>query len=129
MSLFRRPPSFDPDEEIAERLTTVRRFPPRVEEETAQLSEHATVRGWIRALRPEHNVQVHVRRRWGTLAVVADGKGSIGVVLSDGKDAWFAAVPGAADQTDLTHDQIEHVTLEALTSSERPSWPEWRPLT
>jgi len=60
------------------------------------------------------------------LAVVADGKNPITAVLSDSSHSWFAAAPG---RTDLTIDQIEHVTLEALTSEERPLWPEWRQLT
>jgi hypothetical protein len=120
--------SFDPDEEIAERLTTVRRFPPRVSLETAELSDVATVRAWVRGLRREHDVQVHVRRRWGTLAVVADRRNPITVIVSDQTHSWVAEVPGAPDKTDLTPDQIEHVTLDALRSPERPAWPQWRPL-
>jgi hypothetical protein len=46
--------------------------------------------------------------------------------MSDGDHSWTAEVPGTADQRDLTLDQVEHVVLDALTSSERPKWPEWR---
>ena len=121
--------SFDGDEELVERLTTVRRFPPRVSRETVPLSDHATVRGWVRSLRREHFAQVHVRRSWGTLAVVADGASPITVILADGEHSWVASVPGLDDQTELTPDQTEQVTLEALTSAARPDWPEWRRLT
>lgn len=121
--------SFDPNEEIAERLTTVRRFPPRVSRETAELPDVVTVRAWVRALHREHDVQVHVRRRWGVLAVVADRKNPITVIVSGHEHSWVAEPPGAPDRTDLTTEQIENVTIEALTSPERPAWPHWRLLT
>jgi len=121
--------SFDRNEEIAERLTTVRRFPPRVSRETVELPDVATVRAWVRELRREHDVQLHVRRRWGVLAVVADRRKPITVIVSDQAHSWVAGSPGALDKTDLTTEQIEHVTIEALSSAERPAWPDWRPLT
>lgn len=121
--------SFEPKQEIAERLTTVRRFPPRVSRETAELSDVATVRAWVLALRREQDVQVHVRRHWGVLAVVADSRNPITVIVSEQAHSWVAEPPGSPDRTDLTTEEIEHVTIEALSSPERPAWPRWRLLT
>jgi len=118
--------SFDPDEEIAERLTTVRRFPPHTAREATPLSARATVQGWIRSLRREDDVQVHVRRHWGVLAVVADGINPITVVVSDTSHSWCARPE--AGHPDLTNEQIERLTLEALTAEERPTGPAWEQL-
>ena len=117
--------------EVASRLTTIRRFPLRVEEETASLSDGETVRRWIRTLRPEGNQQVHVRRTWGTVAAVCDGKHPVNVVLTDGEHSWVAEPPGGPTATregpaELTLEQVEHVVVDALTSTERPHWPTWR---
>ena len=110
-------------QDVAELLTT--RGPLRVDSETTSLDDRETVQQWVRGLRPEAGQQVFVHRPWGTLAAVAEGRHPVSVVLSDGKDSWFATAPGA---TDLTPEQVEHVVLDALTSSERPQWPEWKPL-
>jgi hypothetical protein len=65
----------------------------------------------------------------GTVAAVAGGGRPTGVVMSDGDKPWFAAAPGAADGQDLTPDQVEHVMLDALSSSAPPEWAQWRRLT
>lgn len=119
---------FDPDAELVERLTTVRRFPPRTARETVPLSARATVQGWIRSLRPEDDAQVHVRRHWGVLAVVADGRNPITVVVSDNSHTWVAR-PNGPGRIELTTDQIEHLTLEALEAEKRPDGDTWEPLT
>ena len=90
------------------------------------LTDRETVRSWVRALRPDRDEQVMVHRPWGSLAAVSDGKHPVGVILSDGEHTWVAEVPGAADQKDLTLEQVEHVVLDGMTSSARPQWPAWR---
>ena len=135
VSWFRRsvlqaaPASMD----LASLLTTTRRFPLRVEEETASLSDAETVRRWIRTLRPEADQQVHIRRSWGTVAAVTDRKHPVCVVLSDGEHSWVAEPPDGAATTrsgyaDMTLEQVEHVMVDALTSPERPRWPRWSDL-
>lgn len=69
-----------------------------------------------------------VHRRWGTIAAVADGRHPVGVILSDGDKAWFATAPGAANDQDLTPEQVEHIMLDALAADSRPQWPDWHPL-
>jgi hypothetical protein len=63
-----------------------------------------------------------------TIAAVADGRHPVGVILSDGDKAWFATAPGAADDQDLTPEQVEHIMLDALAADSRPQWPDWHPL-
>lgn len=94
------------------------------------LSDADTVRHWIRRLRPEADQQIHVHRSWGTVAAVADRKHPIHVLLTDGEHSWTATPPDGPRPTkghhaDLTHDQVEHVMVEALTSPVRPAWPHW----
>ena len=127
MSWFRKSPRGGAPDDIVERLTTTRRFPPRVEQETASLGDEEIVRGWVRALRPERDQQVHVRRTWGVVAAVCDGKWPIGVFFTNGERSWVAEPPGGGP-SDLTPEQVEHVVVDALTSTQRPTWPEWRPL-
>ena len=109
---------------LAERLTT--RGPFRVTRESAALSDRETVQSWLRELHPKRDQQIHIVRSWGTVLAVADGRHPVKVLLSDGKKSWFAAIPGAADNLNLTPDQVEHVLLDALTASSPPGWPEWR---
>ena len=110
-------------EEVAERLTGGLL---RLDRDQAELSDHDTVRRWLREMRPEHQTQVFVHRPWGTVLAVADRGDSVGVFLSDGNRTWIATAPGAADDQPLTPEQIEYVVLDALTAQERPKWAEWR---
>lgn len=94
------------------------------------LSDADTVRRWIRAIRPEADQQIHIRRPWGTVVAMADRKQPMAVFLSDGEHAWVAEPPDAPQPTkghyaDLTLEQVEHVMVDALTSRERPEWPKW----
>ncbi|WP_460662930.1 hypothetical protein [Kribbella swartbergensis] len=111
-------------EETAERLTGRGLF--RTTKESAELSDRETVQRWLRELSPDRDQQIFVHRSWGTVAAVADRHHPLGVYLADGDKSWFAAAPGATDKQGLTPDQIEHIMLDALTSPERPQWPEWR---
>jgi len=111
-------------QDVAERLTGRGLF--RVARDSAALSDRETVRRWLRGLHAERDQQVLIHRRWGTIAAVADGHHPVTVILSDGEKSWYAAAPGAADDQELTPDQIEHVLLDALTASSRPQWPDWR---
>jgi hypothetical protein len=63
----------------------------------------------------------------GVLAVVADERNPLAVVVSDGSHSW-AARPDASGRTELTTDQIEHLVLEAMTAEERPTGPTWEQL-
>jgi hypothetical protein len=115
-------------EDAAELLITTRRFPARAEKETAALSDAETVRRWIRTLSPDQ--QVHVRRPWGAVVAVCDGKHPVGVFLADGEKSYVAEPPDATTKTkggyaDMTLEQVEHVMVDALTSPERPQWPTW----
>jgi len=101
----------------------------RVGVESASLSDRDAVQQWLRELGSERDQQVLVHRPWGTVAAVADGKHPVTVVMSDGEHSWWAAAPGSVDAQNLTPEQVEHVVLDALTSSTRPDWPEWRDLT
>jgi hypothetical protein len=109
------------------RLTKTSRFPSRVAEESAALTDAETVRQWVRELGVEADQQVHVRRAWGAVAAVYDGENPVTVVLADREHAWTAEPPGTA-HADLTLEQVEQVVLDALTSAARPQWPTWRPL-
>jgi hypothetical protein len=114
--------------DCAQLLTTTRRFPRRVEEESAPLSDAETVRRWIRTLHADQ--QVHVRRPWGTVLAVHDGKPPVRVFLADGEKSWVAEPPDATTKAkggyaDMTLEQVEHVMVDALTSPDRPQWPRW----
>ena len=50
----------------------------------------------------------------GAPRVVADSRNPITVIVSDRHIA--VAPPGSPDRTDLTTEEIEHVTIEALSS-------------
>ena len=56
---------------------------------------------------------------------MADGRHPVGVILYDGEKSWLATGPGAAEDQELTPDQIEHMMLDALTADGRPQWPDW----
>ena len=111
-------------EDTAERLTVRGIF--RVDRDSAPLGDRATVQGWLRELHRGRNQQVFVHRRWGTIVAVADGRHPVTVILHDGEKSWLAAAPGAADDQELTPDQVEHVLLDALAAESRPQWPDWR---
>jgi hypothetical protein len=113
-----------PPQDSAERLTS--RGPLKVAREPAALTDRHTVQRWLRDLRPERDQQIFIHRPWGTVAAVADGHHPIGVYLSDGDRSWAAAAPGATDTQELTLEQVEHIMLDALTSPDRPRWPQWR---
>ncbi|MGK5741389.1 hypothetical protein [Micromonospora sp. URMC 103] len=109
--------------DVAERLTGGLLH---LEQEQTELRDRDTVQRWLREMRPEHETQVFVHRPWGTLVAVADRGESVKVFLSDGKNTWIAAAPGAPDDQHLTPDQIEYVVLDALTAPGPPTWAEWR---
>jgi hypothetical protein len=88
-----------------------------------------TVTRWLAELVGSGDQQILVRRPWGTLAAVADETRPVAVVVSDGEHSWFAVPPGAADDVELTRHQIEKIMIDALTSTTRPAWPDWRPLS
>jgi len=111
-------------EDIAERLTVRGLF--RVDRDSAPLSDRGMVQRWLRELHRGRDQQVFVHRRWGTVVAVADGRHPVTVILHDGEKSWSAAAPGAADDQELTPDQVEHVLLDALASESRPQWPDWR---
>jgi hypothetical protein len=109
-------------------LTTTRWLPHRVEEESAPLCDVETVRRWVRTLRTDQ--QVHVRRSWGAVLAVCDGKDPVRVFLADGEKSWVAEPPDATTKAkggyaDLTLEQVEFVMVDALTSPDRPEWPRW----
>jgi hypothetical protein len=116
-----------PAREFAERLTRQGLF--GVQSEEAPLDARDLVRRWLHEQRSGGDQQVLVHRSWGTLAAVPDRRQPTSVIMNDDGDrAWFAAPPGAGDDTDLTPDQIEWIVLDALTSSGPPAWPRWRRL-
>lgn len=127
LSWLRKPVGGSPSAPMdkAERLTSTRRFPLRVKQDVASLSDEEVVRRWVRSLRLESKDTVIVHRPWGSVAAVCDGKHPIAVFLTDGEHTWSAEPLGAADQTALTPEQVEHVVLDGLTSSQRPQWPRW----
>src|SRR5215203_800520 len=100
-------------EDVAERLTGHGPF--RVARAAAELSDRETVQRWLRELHRDRDEQVVVHRPWGTIAAVADGRHPVTVILSAEEKSWYAAAPGAADDQELTPDQVEHVLLDALT--------------
>jgi len=110
-------------EDVAERLTRRGLF--RVDRDSASLSDHGTVRTWLRQLHPTRDQQILVHRHWGTIGAVADRRHPVTVILHDGDKSWFATAPGAADDQQLTPDQVEHILLDALTADSRPQWPDW----
>ena len=121
---------------LRKRLDNLRRGPQDVAErlsggllhvtaERAELTDRPTVQRWLRELRPQHQTQIFVHRPWGTVVAVADRNESVPVFLTDGDRTWIASAPGGADRERLTAEQVEHVLLDALTSAERPRWPDW----
>jgi hypothetical protein len=120
------PPEARPVREGVTLLTAQGTFRKKVTEtESAELSDRATVRRWVRGLRPGLDQTVLVDRPWGTVTVTGH---PVTVLLTDGENAWFAVAPGAPDSQDLTPGQVEHVVLDALMSPDRPQWPDWRPI-
>jgi hypothetical protein len=107
--------------DLAERVARDSRSEPGGEQ--VPIEDAATVQQWLRELRPDVTVMVH--RPWGTIAAQASGARPVNVFLSDGRNAWFAVPPGATDDRLLTPIQIEHIMLEAMTSTARPEWPRW----
>jgi hypothetical protein len=59
---------------------------------------------------------------------ISDGTHPVSVIGTDGEHSWFAVPRGAADNAELSLQEIEKIMLDALTSAMRPSWPDWRPL-
>ncbi len=95
--------------------------------ERTTLDDRATVERWLHGLgRADQQVMVH--RSWGTVAAVADGRHPVEVVMSDGEASWTAEPPDAPGARGLTPSQMEHVVLDALTSTGPPAWPAWRRL-
>jgi hypothetical protein len=116
-----------PPQDVAEWLTGAGLF--RVHTERVPLTDAETVQRWLRQLDPDLNHQVHIRRPWGVIAAVTDRRNPVAVVMSDLEDrSWGAYPPGGDGHAELTADQVEHVMLDALTSAERPAWPDWRRL-
>ena len=111
-------------EDVAERLTRRGLF--RVDRDAAALSDRGTVQTWLRELHRGRDQQVGVHRRWGTIVAVTDRRRPVTVILHDGDKSWVATAPGAADDQELTPDQVEHILLDALTAASRPQWPDWR---
>jgi hypothetical protein len=114
-------------QDVAELLTTPGLF--RVTSETVSLDDRETVRRWLRELDPDLQQQVHIRRPWGVIAAVSDHRDPVGVVMTDNEGrSWGAYVPGADDNEYLSPQQVEDVMLAALTSTDRPTGPDWRRL-
>ena len=109
--------------ELAERLAPRSpQTPPGGEQVT--LSDGATVQQWLREMRPDVTVMVH--RPWGTIAAQGAGPRQVNVfLLGEGTNAWFAVPPEPADDHALTPHQVEHIVLDAMTSADRPAWPQW----
>jgi len=62
------------------------------------------------------------------VASASDGE-PLSVFLGDGEHTWYAVPPGGALDEDLSQRQVERLMLEAVSSPERPAWPEWHRLT
>ncbi|WBB69510.1 hypothetical protein [Micromonospora sp. WMMD812] len=117
----------EPPGDVAERLTGWSFF--RVSGERVPVTDRETVQRWLRDLDPYQDQQVHVRRPWGVVAAVTDRRYPVGVVMADTEDrSWAAYPPGGDEHAELTPEQVEHVMLDALTSAQRPAWPDWRRL-
>ena len=87
------------------------------------LHERETVQAWLREMGPDETVLVH--RAWGTIAARSHRDFPAGVFLSDGAGAWFAVPPGPEEELPLTPVEVEHIMLDAMSSSDRPAWPRW----
>ena len=111
--------------DLAERLSGKVLGAPGAEQTT--LDDRTTVQRWLHDLGATDQ-QVLVHRPWGTLAAVADGRHPVEVVMSDGESSWTAEPPGADGMRRLTPEQVQHVVLDALTSTGPPEWPAWRRL-
>jgi hypothetical protein len=82
-------------------------------------------------LRPDQDVQVWIHRSWGKVVAIA-GSGDPPTVLlaaGDGESTWYAVPPGGGEKANLTQDELERLMLEALSSRERPKWPDWHQLS
>jgi hypothetical protein len=91
----------------------------------ASLGDEEIVRRWIRALSPKGDQQVNVRRTWGA-RLFARGSGQSRCSSPTGSVlGWQSHLGG---QGDLTPEQVEHVVIDAPTSTQRPTWPEWSAL-
>ncbi|MER7892971.1 hypothetical protein ABTX15_24425 [Micromonospora sp. NPDC094482] len=116
-----------PPQDVAERLTSQSIF--RVSSEHVPVTDRETVQRWLRDLDPDLDQQVHVRRPWGAIAAVTDHRHPVGVVMADTENrSWAAYPPGGDERAELTPEQVERLMLDALTSAQRPAWPDWRRL-
>lgn len=107
-------------QERARRLTARGRR--RTDSDVAGLDDREVVQGWLRELGGDRDQQVYVDRSWGTVVAVAERRyDGINVFLSDGERTWHASLPGADSTADLAPAQVEHVLLDALTSTGPPS--------
>ncbi|TDD20080.1 hypothetical protein E1218_23045 [Kribbella turkmenica] len=100
----------------------------RIQSESVALTDRDTVQRWLRELRPGRAQRIFIHRSWGTLVAIADRRGPVNVLLTDGETTWFATIRGTTNEQPLPPEQIEHVMLDALTSPAPPDWPEWRVL-
>lgn len=94
----------------------------------ASLEDREEIKRWLRELVGSRGGQVFIDRHWGSLCALFDKREVTTVLLSDGSDSWFAVSPGADRDRPLTPDQVERIVLDALTSVQRPAWPDWIPL-
>ena len=114
-------------QDVAERFSKAGMF--RVTMERVAVTDVDTVRRWLRELDSRSGHQVHIRRPWGVLVALGDGRHPVDVVLADDEDrSWSAHPPGGSEDLSLTPEQVEYVMLDALSSTERPAWPGWRRL-
>ncbi|WP_027644722.1 hypothetical protein [Salinispora oceanensis] len=118
--------------DVAERLTTRRQglFRKVTTGDTVGLDDRDTVVRWLRELHQERDQTVIIHRSWGAVCVVGEGRAPTDIMLTedDGR-MWYAARAGSKipqKRPQLTPAEVEHVMLEALTSANRPQWPEWR---
>src|SRR6266702_2401096 len=93
--------------------------------ETCALNDTVTVRQWLAELDGQRDHQVSIFRSWGVLTATGEKNAGATILFSDGEHSSYAVPPGSGDDTRLSSAQIESVMLEALTSSVRPSWPNW----
>jgi hypothetical protein len=91
-----------PPENIAERLTGRR----PVRREVAELSDHHTVRSWLRELHTAADQQVWVHRPWGAVYAVAYRGWPVAVLMSDNETGWHARPPTTMHTIDLTPTRL-----------------------
>jgi hypothetical protein len=125
MGWFRRreAPAGEPPEEGVDRLTSRGRRD--VDCESTTLDDRETVLKWVRDLRPDQDVQIFVNRSWGVVFASGGDGQPPGVIMGDGEHAWYAVPPGGGEKANLTPEQLERLMLEAMSSPDRPSWPDW----